>query len=182
MLPTKLSQRQLRAALSSMAAASVRLRYGRRLPPPKSQSRLLSALAGSAPTLAALHGLRLVVDGLPPGLPAFMRLRALTLCQTRTHCALLSATQLPPSLEDLTLALTVPAEQNICWASLPLLVSFEGLRKLKRLTFADYNSSWQLSSRDDGEGDSDPVLLPLSLQVRFVPAASMLASRCSHMP
>ena len=179
-LPTNLSQSQLRAALSSVAAASVRLQYGRRVPPPMSQSRLLPALAGSAPTLAALHGLRLAVDsmppGLPPGLPAFTRLRALTLCQTRQRRALLRATQLPPSLEDLTLALTVPDVQRIGHAGPPLLVGFDGLCNLQRLTLADYGTSWQLCSRVDEEGASDPALLPLCLQVRLVPPSVLCVS------
>jgi len=77
--------------------------------PSDTPSGIVSALAGSAATLTALHGLPLVKPpaGGDPVWAAFTELRDLSLRQTWRQMDVLRATELPASLQDLKLVMNI---------------------------------------------------------------------------
>jgi len=114
-------------------------------PPSDTPSRILSALAGSAATLTALHGLPLVkppAGGDPGlGLAAFTELRDLSLRQTWREMDVLQATDLPASLQDLKVVMNIAEHKGIPIGQLqapPLFVAFDRLQSLRRVTLAGY--------------------------------------------
>ena len=167
--PLQLPPQQLRAALTSVPLASVTLHDSILTLHPRTVSMLVSALAGSAVTLTALHGLPLGAaqrDRPHAGLAAFTQLRALTLYQTEAFPKPLRATHLPASLEELTVASTAAMGADWMSAQQPALVAFDELSSLRRLTLVNY-FDWRLRSEGDhdGAGTYDPPQLPHSLQV-----------------
>ena len=176
MVRPHLPREQLRAVLSTLSIASVTLHVS--MPPPKSLSPLLSALAGAASSLLTLRGLQ--IEALRPprlpyhpnvGLVAFTRLRTLTLHQWRpTWPKALQAKLLPPSLEELTVALIDPDDPSVraSYTKPPLLVGFGRLLSLRQITFAGY-SFWPLVLRSWDHGEACGRLqLPSSLEVLAV--------------
>jgi len=170
----KLTPEQLLATLSSTCFGSVHLHcsvHEHWPPPPPLLPMVVSALASrSASTLTALHELPLVkpwVEPLPDdpglGLVALTQLRTLTLLQTWDGFAELRGTKLPPSLEDLTLVMDHPDDVSAVWEDLPLLVAFDRLRSLRRITLIEY---WSWARWDRLESLRQPTLLPPSLEVR----------------
>ncbi len=171
--PSELAPERLQAALAALASAPL---VGATLPdgvselPAVSLSGILSALARSAPNLAALHGVPILErpDGPMAGLGALTQLRALTLRQTADsrHEELL-ASQLPASVQELILV-GVPFDEEDPpngTAFSPALINFHRLHNLQRLTFAD-QQSWHLHVVDvEAVGEVDPVHLPPGLQV-----------------
>jgi len=171
------SAERLQATLSRHSFVSVDLHTSLTREQPvrsRTPSQVLSALAGSASTLTALHGVPLL-DPLRHrtlGLAAFTRLRALTLRQASDAVHELRAAQLPASLEELTVTLALPKpqlERVIYYASVPrpnvpVLVDFEGMTNLRRISFGDY-WSWELASRDRQTGQRGLLHTPPSLQV-----------------
>jgi len=155
--------KQLRALMPSICAASVTLPDSTRLLS-TSPTTLAHALAGSASTLTALHGLPMPQPSDRPqlGLTAFTRLRTLTLVHTLGSQQVVAAELLPLSLRELTLRCTcleaAPDMQP------PLLCSFSRLTNLQRLTLVEYDE-WLLGSRDAGADRPGRLRLPLSLQV-----------------
>ncbi len=131
---------------------------------------VVPALWRSVSTLTALHGLCLVelCDSTAMGLalaPTFSRLRELTLHQTVGSPRVLPAALLPTSLQELTL------ESVGSWVhtQLPprapvLLVAFERLHQLRRMTFCDY-ALFALGSWHNEDGRPGPVQLPTGLEV-----------------
>ncbi len=172
------------ALLNECRVASLTLHDGR-APQPGSMTALEPALACTASTLAALHGLfpeeleedlyttwrkMTGVGGQRElGLAAFTQLRALTLRFTWRSPRQLTATVLPASLEELTLAVDG-------WRALeprrapgaPLLIGFRRLpdlgQKLRRITFVG-QQCWPLGSRDDEAENPERLQLPPSIQV-----------------
>lgn len=102
---SQLPPERLRAVLSSVCWGSAILHISlleqQQPPRPEVPSLVVAALAGSASTLIALHGLPLVEPADHPELElaTFTRLRALTLHQSQTSDSLhtLRLTQLPAS-------------------------------------------------------------------------------------
>ena len=160
-----LKLKRLRTTLSGACFASVELYDSQKVRPPprKTPSLVVAALARSVATLTALHGLPLVKPHNDPdlGLAAFTRLRDLILHQTWDSPALLRATQLPTSLQELTLKLNLPIMVDAHLASMPRLVAFDRLTCLRKITVADF-WSWDLSFR---EGRGRPLLLAPNLEV-----------------
>ena len=121
----------------------------------------MSALAGSASTLTALHGLPLLSEHLEMGLAAFSQLRAVTLRHTSHGIDRLHAAQLPLSLEELTLVLARP-EADANNTSLPLLVDLDRLTNLRRISFGNYCrrklGSWDPPTRQRGPLHPAPSL------------------------
>ena len=158
-----LTPERLRAALSSVSVASMTL-HNSPMQPPRVPPGLVSALAGSAPTLTALHGLPTAELQSESQLPlaAFPRLRALTLRQTRNSPGVLPATLLPPSLKEF--ALTYSDAPNDGDHNRPMrLVGFDALSQLRRITLAGH-TFWPLGTWFY-EGDPPQRLrLPASLQ------------------
>ena len=154
---------RLEAATESgacFASVHVHLSARERWPPPSdTPSRIVSALAGSAATLTALHGLPLMEGQLrsAAGLGAFTRLRALSLLQATQGSELrsLQAAQLPTALEQLKLT------QTVADPSLPIFADLDRLSSLRQLTFAD-NIIW-----DSGADRQNrrPLRVPPSFQV-----------------
>ena len=108
-------------------------------------SRILSALAGSAATLTALHGLPVVKPpaGCDPGLglAAFTELRNLSLRQTWREMDVLQATDLPATLQDLKIVMNIAEYRGTPLGQLqapPLFVAFHRLQSLRRVTLAGY--------------------------------------------
>ena len=152
------------ALLSSVPCASVRLHDSIVWGSP-SHGKLTSALAGSASTLVALHGLpdRELQDSPDHGLASFTRLRALTLWQTQREGQALQAGWLPASLQELTLSCS--RQLGVMGSAVPpLLIGFSGLQNMRRLTLSGY-IEWPLGSRDDEENEPGRLQLPLSLEV-----------------
>ncbi len=135
--------------------------------PPAFRS-LVRALAGSAPTLTALHGLPLVElqDSVPPGLAAFTQLRALSPVPDGGLPASPVSNTAAGGLEELTLAFTYLPAEGFCSREPPLLMGFAaGLQHLRSITLAEYYS-WPLgSSRDAAEDEPVRLQLPLRLEV-----------------
>ena len=173
----RLSLDRFKAALSSVRFASVEMRDALRLLPSHAPSAVVPALAHSASTLTALHGLALT--GLEyRRLTAFTQLRVLTLCGTEGFGGLLRAEHLPASLEDLTLRLSVDygtfegpddstdeALDESTYRAMPAFIGFNSLCRLRRITLFRYDR-WHLATWDDEEKEMSPVQLPPSLAVR----------------
>ena len=156
---------RLQEALPGMLVASVRLLDVPALPA-KTAAALVSALAGSAATLHAVHGLPLQYSQ-DIGLAALTQLRAVTLDQAGKSPVLLRATQLPASLEELTLR----AVRGNGWA-LPWIEALDSLRNLRCITFVGYKGC-HLRSWDRNAGPG-PVQLPPGLRVRTICPAPAL--------
>ncbi len=165
--PDGLPPAQLLSALSRGCIASVQLHDSVMRAEPELQSSVVSALACSASTLTALHGLCLAgtaADAQHPRLAALSRLRDLTLCHWDDCVAVLQAAHLPSSLKELRVEEHGAAHRRAP-AVLPPLVSLDRLRNLRRLTFAQHSRKlWQLYSLDDDQRRI-PVQLPQSLEV-----------------
>ena len=154
---------QLRAALSSVRIASVRLHDSLSELPPAATAAVMSALTGSASAVTALHGIPLR-GRQRLGLTAFTQLRALTLRRRdppdpRDPRHILRATELPSSVRDLTL--------DSGQFDVRDLASFAGLEKLhnlRRITLRGYSSSWHMVTWEDEQ--RRPLQLPPSLAVR----------------
>jgi len=175
--PSELAPERLQAALAALAGAPL---VGVTLPesvselPAVALSGILSALAGSAPTLTALHGVPILDLPVGPtaGLGRLTQLRVLTLRQTAdSRQEGLLDSQLPASVQELTLV-GVPLDEGDPPAYLLPLMDFHRLHNLRRLTLAD-QQSWKLLVVDNGELEYvDPVHLPPGLQVCLVTPAS----------
>ena len=172
---------QLRATLTSSSFLAVRLEQDSEAAvPPELPSLIVAALAGSAPELAALHGLPLLA---PQGHPevtlaAFTRLRALTLRQTTDSLGRLRAADLPASLVELTLFQDLLDRDDVDQLNPPLFVAFDELRSLRRITLDQYEA-WHLSSTEGEQHSKGPVLLPPSFRVRTgVPDPAV----CTRLP
>ncbi len=180
---SQLTLEQLQAALSSVPVASVVLHSSLLTLLPASSSVAVPALAHSALTLTALHGLPLpeLPDSHGLQLAAFSQLRALTLHHKRDSVRVLRATHLPPSLLEITVSVHKPPNDYFAGMHMPppLLVDFDRLHSLRRVSLACY-TEWQLQSWSD-QDQTIPVQLPPSLQVRRVcsaPAPRIQASVC----
>jgi len=164
-----LTPERLRAALSSVSVASMTL-HNCPMQPPHVPPDLVAALAESAATLTALHGLPTaeLQGNSHLGLAAFPRLRALTLRQTPDSPRVLPAALLPLSLEDFTLTYSDPP--NYGHHKRPMrLVDLDALPQLRRITLAAH-TFWPLGTWFY-EGDPPQRLrLPASLQVWLVHA------------
>ena len=166
----ELTPQQLRTALSSIPLASLKLHDSVALLPPETLSPIVSAIARSASTLVALHGLprTRIQRGAAIGLAAFTRLRSLTLRQTTNQPARLQAAHLPPSLQELTLSMDVPRfEAALFTCCLPKLVAVDGLHSLRRITLANQrcNRWYNLDGHGHDEEERSCPLLPPSLKV-----------------
>lgn len=168
---SELPPERLRVALSSVCYSSVDLHDSlmHEQPPPAAlPSLVVSALARSARTLTALHGLPWVepADHPEAGLAAFICLLALTVIQTGDDLPVLRATHLPRSLEDVKLVLDLPeVDDDLCQA-MPLLADFDRLRHLQKITVVEYRD-WQFGREEDDMSQQwFPALLPPSLRVR----------------
>ena len=174
---SQLATEQLHAALASIGVVHMDnsiMQLPRQLLQP-----IMSALARLASaSLTALRGIPLQ-DSQGLDLTAFMQLRAVTLLKTWDSPAALRATQLPASLEDLQ----IDAPQGYkhgARAPLPLLVGFEKLCNLRRITFARYiMASWKLGSWNEVAHLPVPLQLPSSLEVRTVTQCPVLLRRLS---
>ena len=160
------SPERLQAALASVRVASVQLYHSLLgTQPEPSASMVTSALAGSASVLTAQDGLPLH-DGQELGLAAFTQLRALTLRETSAPPEVLRATDLPTSLEELTLAGSggtyTPEALGLPW-----FAGLERLPRLRRLTLLRY-VSWQTGDWDADAQQPGPLHLPPGLEVRAV--------------
>ena len=164
-VPSQLTLEQVHAALSSVSVASLTLDRSLLLLLPASSSVAAAALARSATTLTALHDLPLaeLPDSHGLQLAAFSQLRVLTLHHWRDSVRVLRATHLPSSLLDVTVSVHVPPNKY-SGGTPPLLVDFDRLLNLRRISFASY-ADWQLKSCSDQDG-TIPVLFPPSLEVR----------------
>ena len=177
-----LTPERLRVVLSSARYASVNLHGSLtevRPVPPESPALVVAALAGSASTLTALHGLPLVepADHPEPGLAAFTRLRVLTLRQTWAALEVLRVAQLPASLTELQLSVDTNKR-----TSLPLFVGLDGLSSLRRITSAGH-VRWKLGSWDDEAEEPCELSLPSSFEVGAVrPVPLLCAIRCVMTP
>ena len=161
---TQLPPERLQAALSSVPVASVRLPESAAPLPPHAVSAVMSALARSAATLTALRGLPLPDGPAFDQLAAFLQLRVVTLRVTSDSPEVLQASQLPPSLERMT----IQAPQGYSSganAGLPWFSGCEQLRKLRRITFAGYGV-WRLGSWDPATEQPCPLHLPPGFKVR----------------
>ena len=174
---SELTLEQLQAALCSVSVASVVLHSSLLTQLPALSSVAVAALAPSASTLTALHGLPLpeLPDSHGLQLTAFSQLRALTLHHWRDSVKILRATHLPPSLLDITASVHTPHSHYTQGMQLPLLVDFDRLHSLRRMSFVSYTVC-KLESWSDQDG-TIPVLLPASLEVRRVRPLSSLRSR-----
>jgi len=174
--PERLTAGHIRTALSSVpAAASVSLPDSvlMQTAPP---STLAAALAGSAATLTALHGLPLTeLQSCMRFGQAFTRLRALTLRHNQLTSYLvvedrlvLDAQLLPSSLEDLTLAHSTVMDRSSLTSLPPVLSGLSRLQHLRRITFAgDY--IWPHANRVFDGGNEELLArrhLPASAEVR----------------
>ncbi len=180
----RLPLQQLPAALSSVPLASVTLRDSLVMLHSWNTSEAVSALASSASTLTALHGLPLYAaqqNRPQPGLAAFTQLRALTLYQTEAAPKALRAMHLPASLEELTLESQIAVTWAADWMQyrLPSIVAFDELTRLRRLTLASFQQ-FSLRTGDDEEGLSQQLQLPHSLEVLY--AGSEFALLCVDPP
>ena len=156
--------------------ASVTLPY--HLPArPSGPLGLVSALAGSASTLTALHGLPTaeLERSRDRGLAAFTRLRALTLRLAPVFPAPLSASLLPAGLEELTVEL-VDTRDSGHPIEPPPLAAFSTLQSLRRVTFTGYYSEWHFSSSRADGWPTGCLQLPASLEV--CPSVPGLAIQC----
>ncbi len=171
MLSSRLTPSQLRAALTSVRFASVTLHNTLGDGLTAKTAAVMAALAGSASTLTAVHDLPLR-NSETLTLAAFPRLRAVTLRVVQSSPGLLSATQLPISLEELTLEGIRHRTRNP-----PCFASLETLRNLRRLTFRNFQR-WELSAYKE---TTCPLRLPPSLEVRAVQrlTASIQRLACS---
>ncbi len=165
----QLTPAQLQAALSSACFIGVRLQHDPLVqPPPDLPSLIVAALAGSASELIALHGLPLLApqQGHPAvTLAAFTRLRALTLRQaTDAPGFSLRATDLPASLEDLTVFQDPDEHLSAFTTEPPLLNGFDNLRNLQRITL-DHCPFYNLATARDGDLLERPAPLPPTLKV-----------------
>ena len=143
-----------------------------------SPATLAWALAGSASTLTALHGLPIPQPSDRPrlGLTAFTRLRTLTLVHTLGSQQVAAAELLPTSLRELTLRCScLEAALDM---KPPLLCGFSRLTNLQRLTLVEYDG-WLLGSRDAGADRPGRLRLPLSLKVRPRPQCHRVLSWCA---
>ncbi len=167
-LKSELAPEQLRTALASIPLASVALHDSVSTLPPETVSAIVSALAGSAATITALHGFPLVAAREGPGvsLAALTQLRTLNMRQTLLRSpARLQASQLPASIEQLTFTGVAPHEDpQDDEVYSPELIGFHKLRNLLYMTFADQHS-WELMMLDDDSWRQDPMHLPPNLQV-----------------
>jgi len=134
--------------------------------PPETLSPIVAAMARSAPTLTAIHGLPLP-EGPGCQLGAFTQLQVMTLATKHKSPEVLRASQLPPSLEDLTLLAPEGTSYNP-QTGLPFFAALDRLQNLRRITFVDYGI-WWLGSWDLEEGQPCPLQLPPSLEVRTIP-------------
>jgi len=168
----KPTPQQLQAVLTSERFCGVRLYYSVQdeqwPPPPQLPPLVVSALAGSASMLTALHDLPLIEprSGSPElVLAAFTQLRELSLRQT-WHLDVLRAAELPASLEDLQLIMDIPDNTDalINEDPPPFFEAFDRLHSLRRITLTDFRS-WQLHSWDDTESHWHPAPPPPSLEV-----------------
>ena len=160
-IPLQLAPEKLQPALSSVRVASVTFHDSLSMLPPAAKPAVMSVLAASASTLTALHGIPLRGDqGF--GLTAFTQLRALTLQQWRDPPDVLRATDLPPTVRDLTLDSGLTVHED-----LPRFAALDELHNLRRITLRGYRK-WQLGSWDEEEGRCRPLQLPLNLAVRAV--------------
>jgi len=133
---------------------------------PKRPPPVVSALAGSASTLTALHNLPLrePPSGAPMlGLVAFTQLRALSLRQTG-HVDVLRATNLPASLEDLELIMNLADDEGTDWIGSPKFVAFDSHQNLRRITLAGF-PTWNIGGYDRQRRLWRPALLRRSLEV-----------------
>ena len=163
---SELAPAQLHATLSSIS--EVFLDDSIRHLPPQLLRPIVSALARSASaSLTALRRIPLQ-DSRGLDLTAFTQLRAVTLLETGDSPEVLRAIQLPLSLEELQ----IDASQGYNYtarAPLPLLIAFDRLMNLRRLTFARYNlDTWRLGSWNEEAQLPVPLQLSLSLEVRTV--------------
>ena len=181
---SELTLEQLQAALSSMSVASVTLHSSLLMLLPASSSVAVAALARSASTLTALHGLPLpkLPDSHGLQLTAFAQLRALTLGHSVDSVRVLRATHFPPSLLEFTVSVHAPPNDYLASMHMPppLLVDFDRLHSLRRLSLACY-TQWQLESCRDQDG-TIPVLLPPSLQVMPCLSSTCALHLSFHLP
>ena len=143
MLSSSLTSDQLRGSLRDMPLVDLTL-HDSLLDEEQLPAKLVWALAGSAPTLTALHGLPLgqLAISQPEGLAPFARLRDLTLWQLPGQPEVVCATLLPLSLVELRL------EAGGSEQVPPLLSNFGRLQQLRRITFAKY-FVWHFLTGDD---------------------------------
>ena len=137
-------------------------------PLPKRPPLVVSALAGSASTLAALHNLplrKLPADDSDPevGLAAFTQLRELSLRQI-WHMDVLRAADLPASLEDFELIMNLADLEGFDWPGPPNFVAFDSHQNLRRITLAGF-PSWKIGGYSRQRRRWRPALLPRSLEV-----------------
>ena len=170
--------KRLLAGLSSACLGSVRLCFGGQvqyeqwpLPPALPPMVVTALVARSASTLTALHELPLVEPWVEPppkepglGLAALTQLRALTLRQTWGELEELRATDLPSSLEDLTMVMEHPDWVQAVWEDLPVFVAFDRLQHLRRITLAHY---WSWARWNRPESWRHLAVLPPSLEACF---------------
>lgn len=174
---SQLAPQLVRAALSSLPAASARLHSSLLMLPPGWPLMLVAALAGSASTLTALHGLPLIELAACSelGLAPFTRLRALTLCQTGSSPDVLFGTVLPASLEEVTLEFFDPRDPHANNSVIPQFLGFSRLHSLRRIVLAGH-TSWALGSWDGEREFGSRLQLPPSFEVR----SSAALRRCAH--
>ena len=127
-------------------------------PPPETPWQIMSALAGSGATLAALHNYPLMEGQVRPqaALAAFTQLRYLSLLQIWDGLRVLHVGHLPATLERLEL--TASAEES----RLPLFSGLESLPRLRMLMFFDY-AEYRLGN--SAQGQWRPMRVPPSFQV-----------------
>jgi len=148
-------------------------------PPPETPWQIMSALAGSGATLAALHNFPLMEGQVPPqaDLAAFTQLRYLSLLQIWDGLSVLHVAHLPATLERLEL--TAAAEET----RLPLFSGLESLARLRMLMFFDYAEYRLGSAGVDGEhGRWRPMRVPPSFQVCISFPLSTAPSQLTQSP
>jgi len=160
----QLAQERLHEALSSVFIASARLPDSVTCLPPHAMSAVVSALARSAATLTALHGLPMPDGPAYDQLAAFTQLRVVTLRVTSDSPDVLRAGQLPPSLEQLTLQAPAQGYSSGVNTGLPWFCGCDQLRSLRRITFAGYGV-WRLGSWDPITEQPCPLQLPPGFEV-----------------
>ena len=172
---------QLQAALARDYITAVTLHDSVSKLDPDALSAVHAALAASASSLTAIHGLPGVKLWFSPEsvFTAFTRLRALSLCQRRGSGTVLRAGQLPAGLEELTLTAGVTLDEPTTGGigrHPPTLVGFREARNLRRLAFVNYRH-WDLGFRVTDEELGGLVHLPPRLEVRLhVPELTLHAA------
>jgi len=163
-LKPQLPPEQLQAALSRILIASMRLPESAARLPPHAMSAVMAALARSATTLTALHGLAMPHGPGYDQLAACSQLRVLTLRVTSDPPDVLRAGQLPPSLQQMTLQAPAQGYSSGANTGLPWFCGCDQLRNLRRITFAGYGA-WRLGSWDSATEQPCPLQLPPGFKV-----------------